>query len=418
MQRAATLETTQSSCTLQDEVLAKLLMNCICSKASARLLCRPVPCVEFYRCLPLPNSRCHRDRHPWAVPARRSATRTCSAKSMAQKEALAPAAPVDDKLALQMLDFINSAWSPFHAVGASRGVCYSLHLLRSGLREAVRPKSDQLFPLKDCHHVSAHLERRVRWDRRGEQAPAGRRLQAPLRARGVGPASGGPLLLHPERVHDRGVRHRRGLPPRQRLPHARRAHRQVPAPRRAPPTLAAVLRRRLAVHVPEPAQAAARYKRTQTVFVLEGPCDPRTSLCRSNCCEGNRLSSSPSNQLHAACAQPVPEAEAGVQGRQAGVPDAGRGNVRRRPVAHLVRPRPLRRRPRAAAQGRAARAPPGAPPNDLACPFFLLPRSPVTRCARVLPCRAALAQPLRLPSNIYTKAEQHALCITHSGLKC
>jgi len=264
MQRAATLETTQSSCTLQDEVLAKLLMNCICSKASARLLCRPVPCVEFYRCLPLPNSRCHRDRHPWAVPARRSATRTCSAKSMAQKEALAPAAPVDDKLALQMLDFINSAWSPFHAVGASRGVCYSLHLLRSGLREAVRPKSDQLFPLKDCHHVSAHLEWRVRWDRRGEQAPAGRRLQAPLRARGVGPASGGALLLHPERVHDRGVRRWRGLPPRQRLPHAWRPHRQVPAPYRAlsARTPAVVLRRRFAVHVTKPAQAAARHKRT------------------------------------------------------------------------------------------------------------------------------------------------------------
>ena len=101
-------------------------MNCICSKASVRLLCRPAPCAALYPCLPLPNSRCQRDGHLWAPPARRSATRTYSAKSMAQKEALTPAAPVDDKLALQMLDFINSAWSPFHAVGASHRVCYSL----------------------------------------------------------------------------------------------------------------------------------------------------------------------------------------------------------------------------------------------------------------------------------------------------
>ena len=62
--------------------------------------------------------------HLWREPSKREPVRhfalqTYTAADMAESDTplLPPAAPIDDALAKQMLEFINASWSPFHAVG-------------------------------------------------------------------------------------------------------------------------------------------------------------------------------------------------------------------------------------------------------------------------------------------------------------
>lgn len=95
-------------------------MRYICLQASARLL--PASrALTSLRPQSIERACFHRHRRSSRVSSSYRALHGPCVTSMVQSEApaLAPAVPVDDKLAKQMLEFINASWSPFHAVGES-----------------------------------------------------------------------------------------------------------------------------------------------------------------------------------------------------------------------------------------------------------------------------------------------------------
>ena len=144
----------------------------------------------------------------------------------------------------EMLDFINEAWTQFHAVGAPRWctACMEQALTQAGLvgshgRRMERPppslcgrqhsscmQRNRPRLLLCCHATLTPCPRS-----RGQPAPGGGRLCQAVGARPVAARAWRALLLHTRAVHAGRFRCGAGLPAGQPLPPDRRPHRQVRA---------------------------------------------------------------------------------------------------------------------------------------------------------------------------------------------
>ena len=154
-----------------------------------------------------------------------------SARPPARRLVVAIAMPSDDPHASQnrrarpdvakdCLEFINYAWTQFHAVGKYRA---SAPWPRPpGLPSAGDPATMPMHP-----HAMTDQTPPCTVRRGGQPSPAGRGLREAVRARSVEPQARRTLLLHAQPVDARRLCCRRRVQAGQRLPHDRRAHGQA-----------------------------------------------------------------------------------------------------------------------------------------------------------------------------------------------